>query len=385
MPISGGTIPEPSTKGSKTQAGIAGTQRKSQQQQVAELLQSGSSLSSLVTQFPGYSLANLAKMRTYATFCCAMRENNSKLVWPPNLKYQGACSVTRQLVEWCSLNIHSKRNFKQKQLYLHGPKNTRKSSFLYILMRYCTTYEIPQAEDFYDLYGDPEPELCYLDEYKGLKALHWWNLFLQGGPPTNLRVKGGQIQKKTNPPVIILSNYDPKRVHQKALEKNDEVLDPFLERVTVIEVPVGTVIDTEGFLAALASATYATTSPPVVVSDVEMTNVVSASLILGDSQPFSLDSDLSSQEEHLPRRSKRSREKEPESPLWTDIQMSSPQPGSPSSQNLVSSLPLGIVSVSVVDESLLDHPTTSGVQPVISQETAYVKFKKFRRTYDDVD
>lgn len=380
MPISGGTIPDPSTKVSKTQAGTAGPPKKSQQQQVAELLQSGSSLSSLVTQFPGYSLANLAKMRTYATFCSAMRENKSKLSWPPNLKYQGACSVTRQLVEWCSLNIHSKRNFKQKQLYLHGPKNTRKSSFLHILMQYCTTYEIPQAEDFYDLYGDPEPELCCLDEYKGGKYLHWWNLFLQGGPPMTLRVKGGQIQKKTNPPVIILSNYDPKRAHAKALEKNDEVLDPFLERITVIEVPVGTVIDTVGFLEALASATYATTLPPVTVSDAEMTNVLSTLLTLGDNQLLTSQEELldlsisppSSPEEHLPRRSKRSREKEPESPLLIDT-------NSPLSENSSST------TASPVSVSSLDLLTSSSVLSVTESETSYSKFKKYRRTYDDFD
>lgn len=128
---------------------------------------SGSTPWSLATQFPGYCVANLKKMQQFSTWSYAMRENESKLVWPPNLKYRGkksksiiffmpdegteskiligACSVTRRLVEWCSLNIHCKRSFKQKQLYLHGPANTLKTSFVHILLRYCTSYEIPNT------------------------------------------------------------------------------------------------------------------------------------------------------------------------------------------------------------------------------------------------
>jgi len=50
------------------------------------------------------------------------------------------------------------------------------------LQEYCTSLAIPTDEDWFDLYTDPEPQLCFIDEFKGQKKIQWLNEFLQGGP-----------------------------------------------------------------------------------------------------------------------------------------------------------------------------------------------------------
>lgn len=311
-----------------------------------------------------------------------MRGNAKKLMWPPNLQYHGACSVTRQLVEWCSLNIQCKRRFKQKQLYLHGPPNTLKTKFLRILSKYCTTYEFPATEDYFDLYLDPEPQLCFIDEFKQSPiTIQTWNQLLQGSSPDRpltLKQKGKQGLKKTNPPCIMISNFTLEEVFKKALAQNPMALQSLYPRLLIVEVTQP--LDIVGFKEALASATYATIPPVVTVSDAEMTNVLSISETLANSQVmFGLDSlgdpstSQPSSPSSQPRRSKRSREKEPESPLWTDSTTSE-------------SLSLSSESVNNVEEISEVLPlTTSTVTSASMNEDLYSKFKRYRRTYEDVD
>lgn len=384
-PISGGTIPEPSTKAQKTAAGTAGKPSQSSSNQVALLLLSGSSPWSLVTQFPGYCLANMRKMEEFATKYSALKANASKRHWPPNLKYSGACSVTRQLVEWCSLNIQCKRPFKQKQLYVHGPPNTLKTKFLRILTKYCTTYEFPATEDYFDLYPDPEPQLCYIDEFKQSPiTIQTWNQLLQGSSanrPLTLKQKGKQGLKKTNPSCIMISNYSLEEVFKKAIASNRQALAPLLPRLLIVEVTQP--LDIQGFKEALATATYATTPPLVTVSDAEMTSVLSPLWMLDhsqdsqDSQPLTLDSDpsspLPSSLDPHPARSKRSREKELESPPSTDMLMRSFQDSSTRT------------TVPVVVSTSGDQNTSSSVQNVISNNETTNRFSKHRRIITDDD
>lgn len=282
-PLLYGTLPNPASKPgiSRTNTDSNGKPKQSVSSMVAAQLLSGSSLSSLVTQYPGYALQNLQKMKQFASFSSVMRANSSKSKWPGPLEYRRGCSVTRALAEWCSLNIQCKRSFKQKQLFLHGPPNTLKTSFLHILTPYCTTYEVPPAEDFFDHYSDPEPDLCYIDEFKAGKiTLHQWCLFLQGGLGTTLKQKFGSTIKKTNPPFIFISNYSPHQCWSAALAKDPTVLDPFLARVLVVEVTEP--LDLQGFEEALVRATLATTlsalappsAAPAAISELDLTNLL---------------------------------------------------------------------------------------------------------------
>lgn len=273
MPLAFGTIPEPSGKQARTQA-TAGSQKESKALMMARLLQSGCSLKEAIAADPGYSLQNLMKMRTFASFCAHISESSQKAQWPSNLQYQGESLVTRRLVEWCNKNIGCSRPLHQQQLYLHGSTSMRKSTFLSILQFFSNSYAIPTKEDFYDLYQDPEPTLCYIDEYerKECKMLGWLKEFVQG-TKMNLRLKGGQRMKLTNPAVVILSNYSLEFIYHRALAAHPEALDPIYKRFLVVEATEP--IDNQGLIEALVSALLATTAPPSAETIQELRSLIS--------------------------------------------------------------------------------------------------------------
>jgi len=271
-----GTIPDPS--GSQSKKGrTAGSQKESKASIVAKLLLSGSSIKDIITLDPGYSLQNLIKMRTFASASVQLFESAQQAQWPSNLQYLGGCSLTLRLVEWLNLNLGCKRPMHQKQLYLHGPTSMRKTTFLNIAKFFSSSYAIPTGEDFYDLYQDPEPTLCYIDEYEGkeTKPLGWLKQYSQG-TEMNLRQKGGQRMKRTNPALIILSNYSLEQVYRKALLSYPTCLDPIYKRFEVIEAT--SPIDNQGLLEALALALSATTPPASAVILEKLRNLLTPSI-----------------------------------------------------------------------------------------------------------
>lgn len=64
--------------------------------------------------------------------------------------------------------------------------------------------------------------------------------------------------KRTNPAVIIISNYSLERCYHKALEKDPTALDSLKTRVT--EISLHQPLDIDGLLEALATASVATTA-----------------------------------------------------------------------------------------------------------------------------
>jgi len=64
--------------------------------------------------------------------------------------------------------------------------------------------------------------------------------------------------KRTNPAVIIISNYSLERCYHKALEKDPTALDSLKTRVT--EISLHQPLDIDGLRAALATASVATTA-----------------------------------------------------------------------------------------------------------------------------
>ena len=81
------------------------------------------------------------------------------------------------------------------------------------------------------------------------------------------------ITKTTNPAVVILSNYSPERVYNKALMKDPTALDSLLARLTVVEIPEGEVLDIDGFREAIARASLATAATPTTSEVAEGSSV----------------------------------------------------------------------------------------------------------------
>lgn len=314
-----------------------------------------------------------------------MKASASKLMWPRNLRYHGACSVTRSLVEWCSSNIQCKRHFKQKQLYIHGPPNTLKTSFLDILIRYCTSFEIPATEDFLDLYGDPEPELCYIDEFcAGKLTINWWNQFLQGSTPQKaltLKQKGKQSVKETNPPVVMISNRTLEENWANALLKNHQALAPLYVRLTVVEVTQP--LDIQGFLEAIASATYATTPPPTIFSDADLTTVLSEQLSISQpSQEEEVYLNLTSPALFHSQKSKRPRLSPLAQQVLKEVQLSID-----TETNQLRQSTSDPVQVAVSSLEQFTTTTSTALSASVSNnnniEELRMKFKKHRKAYDD--
>jgi len=194
----------------------------------------------------------------------------------------------------------------------------------------------------------------------------------------NLRIKGGQRYKTSNPPVIILSNYSLQENYKKGLLGHQELLDPLLTRLEVVEIPVGVKLDLKGFNEALAIASYATTPPPVTVSDAELSEQLSMGLLI--SQDLQQMEDSSSESSRSPspvflkeRRSKRRMSQE--SPVSIDLETET--------QEFLSG---SINPVPIVTQTSLDLLTSESVQDVTeNQHLSVRKWKKYRRDMDDID
>ena len=153
----------------------------------------------------------------------------------------------------------------------------RKTTFLSLCKFFHSSYPIPTGEDFYDLYQDPEPTLCYIDEYEGkqTKSLSWLKEFSQG-TVMNLRQKGGQRLKMTNPALIILSNYSLEQVYKKNLSQYPSCLAPIYKRFLIVEAVEQ--IDNLGLIEALVQALLATTAPPSAEIIQELRSLISSPL-----------------------------------------------------------------------------------------------------------
>lgn len=175
--------------------------------QCAQMIISGSTVANVVHTMPGYSLLNLSRIlsfRSYVTNVCS-----TTLKWSQESKttYTGTDTSTAFIVDWLIGNLFTERPFKAKQLWIYGPPNTLKTSLLIRLMEFCRAYQVPLEEEFYDSYDDLAYDVIFLDEYKSQKTIQFLNRFIQGGIPITMRIKGGQIMKRVNLPVIFCSNY----------------------------------------------------------------------------------------------------------------------------------------------------------------------------------
>lgn len=122
------------------------------------------------------------------------------------------------------------RVHKQKQLWICGPKNTGKTTFLINLKEAgYKGYEMPLNNDWSGY--DDTYDYLYVDEFKGGITIQELNKLLEG-VDMRLNTKGGVAFKKKNLPVFIISNYRPEAIYTKV---EDDKLDTLLCRLDVVE------------------------------------------------------------------------------------------------------------------------------------------------------
>jgi len=203
---------------------------------VAKQLLSGMTLAQLNETEPGFMLQHKRKCEEYLSWTQRRSDIEKKKKWEKFLTadIQDLNTASEmQIACWLNLNIKEPREFRQDQLYIHGPPKLGKSHLIEQLGQYLNIYHVPRDEDFYDDYEDNIYDLAVIDEFTNQKTMQWLNQFLDG-QPMYLRKKGGQTLKKQRIPVIVLSNYTLEQNYRKLHEAGK--LEPLITRFKVVEI-----------------------------------------------------------------------------------------------------------------------------------------------------
>lgn len=195
-------------------------------EEVAGSIMQGDDLLSLNEQYPGFMLMNLPKVQTYQSWYQTCTDGLSKKgLSLPSVSPLGLSPAEIRIRYWLISNLIGlpKRPFKQVQLYLWGTTSLGKTSLLMAIESKYRVYWCPMDEDFYNGYDDKLFDIIVLDEFKSQKRLQFLNSFVQGSP-VSLRVKGGQVMKRKNLPVIITSNMPLSSCYHKVAALNPVVM-----------------------------------------------------------------------------------------------------------------------------------------------------------------
>lgn len=206
--------------------------------EVAKGVMEGTDLVSLNVKYPGFMLMNLPKVQTYQSWYGAMQLGTSldgsdlPLVSPLGLT-PGEVKIR----QWLLMNLIGKpsRRFGAKQLYLWGPTNLGKTSLLMMIETKYRVFWCPMDEDYYDGFDDKLFDVIVMDEYKAQKKIQFMNGFV-GGQPVKLRVKGGQVTKRKNLPVIITGNYSLAQCYHKVAAHSPAILGTLERRFEIVEL-----------------------------------------------------------------------------------------------------------------------------------------------------
>jgi len=274
-----GEVPDSTSKQAKDQLSRkrtredGGNPKESKATTVAKLLLSGSTTNAVMMKDPGYYLLQKRKIEEFSSLCAIHRLKETLQPWPGQLKYEGTCPAVAVIIEWLNSNIECRRPFREKQLFIYGPKMCYKTTVVLLLRKFLTVYDIPKGEDFYDLYDDEAWGLAYLDEFKGQKTIQWLNEWLQGGP-MNLRQKGKQYLKQKNIATIVTANWSLPQIYANSLAKDPNKIDTLESRF--LQVPLESALDIRGFAEALGLATCDVMNDLIVEDETRFTSSTTA-------------------------------------------------------------------------------------------------------------
>ncbi len=122
--------------------------------------------------------------------------------------------VLKEVTLWDETYVVNPRYLKMPQLWIYGPPNTGKTTFLENLRDegyrgYC----MPDNNDWSGF--DDAYDFLFIDEFNGQIMINVLNRVLDGSHNVSLNVKGGKVMKNVNVPVFIVSNYHPNDIFTK--------------------------------------------------------------------------------------------------------------------------------------------------------------------------
>lgn len=231
-PLDYGTIPAVATNKRRADSDTNGNSKRSKSSIVATSVTSGSSMDQICDLDPGYFLLFQHKIHDFYSYWHCRQKGSSLTPHPGWIYYSGQDCNTRIVVDWLNRNMFSARPFKQQQLYLHGPPNTRKTSLVALLRPYFNVMDVDYQEDYYCGYT-PSVNLLFFDEFKGQKPVTHLNKLIEGSPIPLKRKFKMAITKEKNIPAIFCSNYAPHQAYSKIISM---ALDSFLARLLVVNL-----------------------------------------------------------------------------------------------------------------------------------------------------
>lgn len=203
--------------------------------EIAKQIMEGKTFKEIAYENPGFVMHHKRKIEEYQMWCKRHREEEKKeWVKISTEDIQDLNTPEEMSIAcWLNLNIREPREFRQAQLYIHGPPKMGKSTLCQKLDQFLKIYYVPRDEDFYDEYEDGVYDMIVFDEFTNTKKMQFMNQMLDG-QTFYLRKKGGQILKKQNLPVMILSNFSLEQNYKKLEEKG--MLEPLRSRLKIVEV-----------------------------------------------------------------------------------------------------------------------------------------------------
>lgn len=209
---------------------------------VVQDIQAGKTLQELNDSYPTVMFMHKRKVDEYINFLNVLRSQKTLLAWPSTVVPADAEPHDLTISTWLDTNIKKARFLGTKQLWLQGPTECGKTTFIMNLSKYLRIYVVPMDEDFYDMYDDTLYDLIVFEEYKSQKTVQWMNKFVDG-QPVALRKKGSQVMKIKNLPVIVCSNYTMQDCYRKLYDSKPEVFATLERRFTMVQVPSGSKIN----------------------------------------------------------------------------------------------------------------------------------------------
>ena len=203
----------------------------------ANKIQAGETIKEINEENPGFVMQHSKKILEYQRLVETFKEKKLP-EWPsvvvPLFKKH---KHNTEIAKWLNENIKRERVHKQRQLYIWGPTNMRKTSMIFELEKYLKVYWVPDDNDWYDGYNDSY-DLIVFDEFVGQKPIHFMNGISEGKPFPMRQRNLAPIMKRKNIPIIVLSNVSITELYQEQRNKSENKMkiEAFEKRFLAVEV-----------------------------------------------------------------------------------------------------------------------------------------------------
>jgi len=162
--------------------------------QIARLIQSGSTIEDIEELHPGFVMNHKRKIDEYIVF--QEHKRAKKVVRPPPHEL---------IVNGITIEIGLPRTYRQPQYYISGPPGTGKTSLIALLTeRGFRGFAIPY-NGHWEEWSDDEYDFAYADEFNSQVKITEMNQFLTG-ETMSLNCRYRNKKKQKNVPTFIISN-----------------------------------------------------------------------------------------------------------------------------------------------------------------------------------